>query len=207
MTKEEYIKDPCRTSSLPFWKTEQVVIPAHMAVIRDDEFCPESCAGTDEPYFKLIHDLHHIGKPELPAPFELVSCNITDFALQINECYTEESVSPEELSACIQRPVYDPALWIAVYDPVNDRIAATGIGETDHRIGEGILEWIQVSPKYRGRGLGRYIVNELLYRIKEKASFVTVSGRLNNPCDPYSLYLSCGFTNPVIWHIVTDRKE
>ncbi len=204
MTAEEYLKDPCRASSLPFWKTEQVVIPSHMAVIRDDQFLPEACSGTDEPFFKLIRRLQHIEKPDLPAPFALSGCDITDFARHINECYTEESVSSGELSAYTHRPVHDPDLWIAVYDPVNEQIAASGIGEIDLRIGEGILEWIQVSPEYRGRGLGKFIVRELLYRMKGKAGFVTVMGRLNNPCHPYSLYLSCGFTDPVIWHIVRN---
>ena len=31
------------------------------------------------------------------------------------------------------------------------KTVATGIAELDTRIGEGILEWIQVSPKYRRR--------------------------------------------------------
>ena len=207
MTREEYLTGPGRASSLPFWKTEQIEIPSHITVIRDDEFTPAHFTGTDEPFFKLIHDLRHIVKPELPAPFELVPCDITDFARHINECYTEESVSPEELMAYTQRPVYDPALWIAVYDPGEKQIAATGIGEIDSRIGEAIIEWIQVSPNYRRMGLGRYLVRELLYRMKDKAGFATVSGRLNNPCDPYDLYLSCGFTDPVIWHVVINKNR
>ncbi len=55
-----------------------------------------------------------------------------------------------------------------------EKTAATGIAEFDVRIGEGILEWIQVSPEYRNRGLGAFVVNELLYRMQGKAGFVTV---------------------------------
>ena len=114
-------------------------------------------------------------------------------------------MTPEELEARKKLPVYDPVLWIAVRDRETGQIAATGIAELDARIGEGILEWIQVSPEYRRRGLGQYIVKELLYRIKDKARFVTVSGKANNPDNPYALYCACGFGNPVIWHVV--RKD
>ena len=78
-----------------------------------------------------------------------------------------------------------------------------GIGEIDPRIGEGILEWIQVSPAYRRRGLGQVLVCRLLEHMRGKARFVTVSGRLNSPSQPLALYLSCGFQHPVIWHVLT----
>ena len=203
MNAQEYVKDPCGASSLPFWKTEQLEIPAHISVIRDDRFSAATCSGTDEPYFKLVHTLEQLEHPPLTGPFEAVQCEVTDYARHIHECYVSEGISCEGLFACQKRPVYDPDLWIAVRDQANRRIVATGIADLDQRIGEGILEWIQVSPDYRRRGLGRYIVCELLRRMWGKARFVTVSGRLNNPCNPLKLYRSCGFVNLVIWHIVT----
>ena len=50
-----YLDDPCKTSSLPFWKTVQIKLPENIAVIREDEFKEENCEGSDEPYFKLVH--------------------------------------------------------------------------------------------------------------------------------------------------------
>ena len=47
MTKEEYLNNPCAASSLPFWKTEQVLIPENILVIRDDEFDKDECIGID----------------------------------------------------------------------------------------------------------------------------------------------------------------
>lgn len=58
----------------------------------------------------------------------------------------------------------------------------------DREIGEGILEWIQVSRDYRGCGLGRYIVSELLWRMKDTADFATASGQCHNPNNPKVLY-------------------
>lgn len=203
MNANEYINNPCQASSLPFWKTNCITIPEHILIFRDDEFSVAQYEGMDESYFKLIHDLKTIKTPSLPNRFDIVQCSIADFAHHINECYAEEGVSPEQLHAYQSHPVYDPDLWIAVAEKESKRIVATGIAELDKHIGEGILEWIQVSPDYRHTGLGSFIVNELLLRMQSWAKFVTVSGRMNNPNNPLALYKSCGFTHLVVWHIVT----
>lgn len=205
MTSEEYLRDPCRASSLPFWKAEQTLLPPHMAVIRDDLFRPERHRGADEPYFKLIHRLGDVGEPTLPEPFVLAPCDAEVLSAHINVCYDREGISPAALDAYRTHSVHDPALWIAVTERGSGRIAASGIAELDGRIGEGVLEWIQVSPGLRRMGLGRFVVCELLRRMRGRAGFVTVSGRLNNPDAPMALYLSCGFADPVIWHVVTEN--
>ena len=64
------------------------------------------------------------------------------------------------------------------------------------------MEWIQVSPEHRGIGLGKLVVNELLWRMKDKAEFVTVSGKVDNSTNPRGLYIACGFTDEVIWHVM-----
>ena len=38
ITKEEYLRDPCAASSLPFRKTEQMTLPGNVSVFREDEF-------------------------------------------------------------------------------------------------------------------------------------------------------------------------
>ena len=81
-------------------------------------------------------------------------------------------------------------------------IVATGIAELDREIGEGVLEWIQVSQRHRGKGLGRYVVSELLRRLKSKAGFATVSGQCNNASNPEMLYRKCGFSGNDVWHIL-----
>ena len=180
ITAEEYLKDPCGASSLPFWKTEQTEIPQGMQIVPEDQFDAAACKGTAEPYFRLICRPAECVRPEIPEGFELAACSTEEYAQHINSCYEQEGVTIEEVNAWRLRPVYDPELWSAVKDRKNKKIAATGIAEIDRRIGEGILEWIQVSPEYRRRGLGQYVVKELLYRMKEKAGFVTVSGKMKN---------------------------
>ena len=75
----------------------------------------------------------------------------------------------------------------------------------DRRIGEGILEWIQVSEEYRRQRLGTYIVTELLHRMKGRADFVTVSGKCNDLSEPRALYRKCGFTGNDVWHIMRKK--
>lgn len=57
VTAEEYLANPCEVSSLPFYKTEQMVVPDSISVFREDEFDTDNCQGTDRRYFKLIHHL------------------------------------------------------------------------------------------------------------------------------------------------------
>ncbi len=205
MNAEQYLADPCGASSLPFWKTEQFAVPEGICVYRDDAFSARSIEGVDEPYFKLMYDLRQVQPAALPAGFRLVSADVVDFARHINSCYDAEGLSEAELLGYRRRQTYDPALWLAVADEESGALAATGIGELDTRIGEGILEWIQVSPAYRRRGLGRFLVCELLRSMQGRARFATVSGRVNNPDKPLALYTACGFKNPVIWHVVITK--
>ena len=98
MRAEEYLKDPCGASSLPFWKTKQLILPRGVTVIRDDLYTPEQHGGTEEPYFKLVHRLEGLCPPELPASFRTVPYGPEGFARHIRECYTEEGITADELS-------------------------------------------------------------------------------------------------------------
>ena len=200
--KDRYLTSPCMASSLPYWKSVSFTVPENMRVMRDDEYDPKDLRGfSDEPYFKLIHNLEDLEKPSLPKDFSLVSPDIEAISSHIRACYGG-GPSAEELTGYKARPVYDPSLWLAVADK-DGALAATGIAELDPDIGEGILEWIQVSEDRRRRGLGEYLVRELLWRMRGRADFVTVSGKLNNPTEPLSLYTRCGFGKMVVWHVLT----
>ena len=182
-------------SSLPWWKTETITIPEHMSIIRDDLFSSVQLRGNDDPYFKTIHNLERITDCCLPVEFTISAASVNEYSDHICECYRDTGITSNELQSYMKHPVYDPDLWIAIREPSNHMIVASGIAEYDQRIGEGILEWIQVSPMYRRNGIGRFVVCELLRRMKTKgASFVTVSGRMQNPEQPLLLYASCGFT-------------
>lgn len=206
MKLDMYLSSPCEKSSLPFWKTNKIAIPENMMIVQDVDFLVEKYDGyEDEPFFKLIHRMEFIDKPHLNEGYEIIPLEVQDYARHIQECYEGGGASSEELSSYKTHATYEPNLWIAVNDSRSNAIVATGIAELDNDAGEGILEWIQVSPKYRRLGFGAFIVKELLWRMKNRADFVTVSGKVNNASNPAALYESCGFTDKIIWHIMSKR--
>lgn len=80
-----------------------------------------------------------------------------------------------------------------------------GIAEYDREIGELILEWIQVLPEYRGKGVGRAIVKTILNRKRGIAQFATVSGKAGGDSGPEKLYRSCGFVGRDYWHVLRSK--
>ena len=207
MEKETYLSDPCRASSLPFWKTNGVTVPGGMLILREDDprLKELSHTYTDTPYFKLIHPMQRIDRCELPTGFRYIMPDEISISEHIASCSLSERASAPELASYRLHPAYAPDLWLAIVEEKTNEIVASGIAELDSDIREGILEWVQVSPAYRRRGFGRLIVSELLSRLSGRADFVTVSGKENDPVDPRSLYENCGFGAGVVWHVL--RKE
>ena len=203
LTKERYLADPCKAASIPYWKAKSITVPDGMKILHQDEYDnAENKHFADEPYFRLIHNLKGLADPVLPQGYSLCTGTLSEYAAHISSCYEEIGITEEELQRYTLRPVYDAALWLAVKETHTGTIVATGIAELDREIGEGILEWIQVSQSHRGKGLGRYVVSELLWRLKSKAGFATVSGQCNNATNPERLYRKCGFTGNDVWHIL-----
>lgn len=206
MTAYEYLKDPCRALSIPLWKAKRIVLPDSMKIIHEEDFDVTILEDyEDEPYFRLKHTLYKLVAPKLPEHFSFCSATIDEFAQHIGSCYVTLSITADELKDYQNHPVYSPKLWLVVRDNRTGLIVASGIGELDEEIGEGTLEWIQVSDNFRGLGLGSCVVQELLCRMKGNAGFVTVSGQCNNPSNPEMLYRKCGFIGNDVWHVLRRR--
>lgn len=205
LTPERYLANPCRAASLPYWKAVSVNVPPFMRILHHDDYDPSAWAGYhDEPYFRLYHSLQELPEAPLPEGFFLSHATPEEFSAHIAACYPSIRISADDLRACMQRPVCHPDLWLVIRD-ADGMIAASGIADLDRCIGEGVLEWIQVSDAYRRRGLGRCIVTELLRRMAGEARFATVSGQCNNPTRPEQLYRACGFTGRDVWHILQKQ--
>ena len=194
MTLEEYLKDPCKVSSLPFKKAKLYPPPEGISLVHgtpSDRF-------SEEGYFRLLHSLENISRPVLPEEFALSEADATLVQRHINSCYRDLSVTEEQLAS------YEKALTVVIAEAATGRIVASGIGESDAEVREGYLEGIQVSPEYRRKGLGTFVVKELLWRMKDGADFVTVSGKMHDESNPEVLYRACGFTGDDVWYLVRE---
>lgn len=208
VTKEQYLENPCRAASIPYWKAVSISIPDNMKIVHDSEFNTELLKRyIDEPYFRLQHHMSEVKPASLPEGYSLYEASVPDFVTHINSCYEDIGITVSEMQNYLTREQYSPELWLAVKEDCKGRIAATGIAELDREIGEGVLEWIQVSKDYRRCGLGSYLVLELLRRMKTTAKFVTVSGKLENPDNPEILYRKCGFCGNNVWHILRECEQ
>lgn len=121
--------------------------------------------------------------------------------------YENTDMTIDKLRRYKENPVYDGDLWIFIdkAGDIKERPLAFGLADFDSDLKEGILEWIQVAPNHRGKGLGTFLVRELLNRLKARADFVTVSGDWDNPNNPINLYRKSGFVGENIWYIGYEK--
>ena len=208
MKLHDYLRDPCGTLSIPYWKNKGLRLPPNMRIVHARDFDRTLLDDyEDETYFRLYHDLANIS-PVVPAGLSVRTAGENDLPAMadvINRSYSDLSATVPFLRSLRETPVFALELWIAVE---NDRgeMVACGMADLDREAGELILEWIQVLPAYRRKGVGRLLVEELLRRGKEYAQFATVSGKTENASKPELLYRACGFRGDDVWHILR-RKE
>lgn len=203
---DAYKKNPCSVLSIPYWKNKSITIPPNMRIVHDRDISKsEYQEYNDEPYFRLFHSLEDI-KSVVLDDIAIVTAKREDiprFVDVINQSYTDLSVTYNQLIGYTQNEVYHPELWIMAVNIADSAVVGCGIAELDRELNEGILEWIQVLPAYRGKKIGQLIVNELLRRMTGIAEFATVSGKVNNVTSPEILYRKCGFVGNDVWHILT----
>ena len=199
-----YQADPCGTCSIPYWKHKSITMPADMKVLHEREFSEVWLRDyTDEPYFRLYHTLEKVEATDLDD-YRAETATVSDIPCivrVVNESYTNISVTCDQFMEYTKTEVYQSALWIKAVHCANGKIVGCGMADLDSEMQEGIIEWIQVMPEYRGKKIGKMLVNELLLRMKPMARFATVSGQVNNLSSPEKLYRKCGFVGNDVWHI------
>jgi ribosomal protein S18 acetylase RimI-like enzyme len=206
--KQIYVLNPCRFLSTAYWKKAYFPLPETMRIIHEDDLDIDSSGA--KRYFRLIHYPQKQYDTILTEDYIYQTVNVSTelgvVADVINRCYPGSAISSDEVLRWTQFPVFDNDLWVFICEKQSNQSVALGIADFDKEIREGSLEWIQVLPEYRGRGLGAKIVSELLSRLRDKALFVTVSGEVNNPANPESLYRKCGFTGDDIWYVFRNWR-
>lgn len=203
MKLNEYLEDPCKKLSIPYWKNKQLNLPMHIKIFHKDEYLKLKNEFLKvEKYFRIIHKLHNKSNKSYSIVETIdIKNDMEELITLINVCYEKEKirVKSTDVNQWISRDTYREDLWIKIV--IDGKIIASGIAEIDSEANEGILEWIQVDPLFQGKGYGKIIVNELINRLAKTVNFITVSGRLENESNPQRLYKSCGFEGDDIWYI------
>lgn len=198
---EAYLRDPCGSLSVPYWKWKTLTVPEGMKILHEWEYKPME-GFTDTAYFRLYHDLKNVGAVSLPG-VEIRTLTVGDFetaAAILSRCYGM-AFDRERVEAMTRSKAYAPELWLLAL--AEGGPAGCVIAEEDGQTGEGSLEWVQVLPGFRRRGIGKALVLVALGRMKGR--FATVSGRVDNETEPEKLYRACGFTGSDVWHILTRK--
>jgi len=178
----------------------------NLALIHQDYLraFPSGRFSVQEPYFRLIHKQNESPrKAALPIGYSFGEVNfqqeIKMVSDLIGQCYQDLHPTVESVISWVKHPTFDPTLWVWVIDNSKGIPIGLGIAEIDNDLPEGSLEWIQVLPNYRGMGIGKCIVQELLSRLEKRVNFTTVAGEVDNTTNPEALYRSCGFKGSDIW--------
>jgi len=207
---EEYRRDPCKVLSIPYWKAKRMTVPADMKIVHSDEFVPGLLDMYDDrKYFRIRHDLKNI--PEFcAAGIELEGIpadRLGELADVIDRSYTHSGirVSAEDLRGLTTAPVYCPELWIGAY--FEGGLVGSVICDHDAETGEGAVEWLQVLPEYRKRGIASALICKALRIMRGFADFASVSGECDNITSPERVYRRCGFTGNDVWHILRRKTE
>lgn len=206
MTLSEYLADPCGALALPYWKEKGMAGHPGVDVIHHSRFDASMAAGrAHSSYFRLIHRLEDIPRLE---PAEGVSFGplargrAGEAAELICRCYRYSGieVTAEEVLGWTASPVYRPELWIGAF--ADGALVGAVIGEFDPEAGEGVVEWLQVLPEFRRRGIAAGLTARALAAMAGFADFATVSGERENPTRPERVYRACGFQGDDVWHIL-----
>ena len=213
MNISEYKSNPCRLSALPYWKSKSFKVPSNMSVIHNDEYIDKlNSLNIDTQYFRLKHELKELNNSiNLDKQFKYCEVDtrshddLTKVVNIINECYEDIKVDIDKVMGWTKTKVFNPKLWIFIVDNSIQQPIALGIADWDKNIREGMLEWIQVLPRYRGRGIGKALVTLLLIKFYNNVDFVTVSGKIDSENIPEKLYRSCGFIGEDVWHILVEK--
>ena len=206
----EYLADPCGTLSVPYWKARGISVPPGVKIVHDSEFSEGLLDRyTDTPYFRLIHRLRDI--PGFCVPDVVCRTIGPDYtgelADMINICYAHSGIRvfDGDVKGWMDSAAYCPGLWIGAFG--SGGLSGSVICAFDRETGEASIEWLQVLPAYRRRGIAAALVCQALERIRGFAGFATVAGECGNVTAPERVYRRCGFTGGDVWHILREISD
>ena len=201
----EYLQDPCGTLSIPYCKAKTFIIPDTVKIIHSRDWNGQY--KDYQRFFRLKHNLNNFAMTDFDFDTISIQLQAKQLSEMMNASYKHEGIviNEETILEWRKHETFREDLCVSI-NAKDGKMVASGIAEYDMICREGFLEWIQVLPEYRKKGLGKKIVTVLLRRLKNiGAEFVTVSGNLDNTSAPLELYKKCGFTGNDVWYICQER--
>lgn len=209
ITVKEYKENPCGAFSIPYWKAKDMVVPDNIRIIHNNKFDEALLKDFNvKKYFRLFHNLKNIPDFNVSGiEIKIISLNqIKELTELINVSYTHTDVyvSTDYIKSLTDTNVYCPKLWLGAFS--SDKLIGSIICDYDKEIGEGIIEWLQVLPEYRGKGIASVLTIKALNKMSEFAEFATVSGECDNITNPEKVYRKCGFVGNDIWYVLSSKR-
>lgn len=205
---KEYKTNPCKALSIPYWKAKSITIPSDMKIVHSSEFEEKLLENYDDSkFFRLKHNLKNIPLYNVPE-IELSNINfnnIDELVNMINSSYTHSQirVTADDIKNWINSKVYCSDLWIGAFE--DEKLIGSIICEFDSEVSEGVIEWLQVLPEYRNRGIAAALCSKALMKMSKFADFATVSGECDNITNPEKVYRKCGFEGDDVWNILKEK--
>ena len=229
MDVKKYLKDPCNSLSMPYWKHKKTSTRSDIVIIHDSKYDSVLYREWhDTVQYRLKHDLQGLTSTKINDSFFYKTVDDTcleDVLSVINQTEKEIEITKNDLNHWKSEDSFCKELWILVYnkkiyhrnkdktiiyDEFGNRIntdkkylpVGLMISIFDHVTKEASIELLEIIPAYRKLGLKESLVRESLLRISEVAEFVTVCGKVDADNNDFELYKKLGFADDAIWHVL-----
>jgi GNAT superfamily N-acetyltransferase len=171
------------------------------AIMHQDFLDSPTVAGFKrwESRYRLIYRDMPVPPSETPEGFRLAGVVNSREEAQAVAAHIEQEGPLAQVQDWLQSPAFAPDLWWWLIDEASDQPAGIAIADLDAQLHEASLLWVQIFAPYQGRGLGRFMIHDLLRRIGGRALFTTVSGVVEDRDNPGAFFQRCGFSGSDVW--------
>lgn len=173
------------------------------ALIHQDFLDPPTVAGFKawESRYRLIYRPETSTEVSLPDGYRFQAAVDSAGGVAALQGHVAQAENPalDFAQDWLNSPAFAPDLLLWLLDERNEQPVGLGVALLDSDLGEAVIEQVQIVEAYRGRGLGRALVQELLRRIGTRASFTTVSGIVEDRDNPGAFFRHCGFAGDDVW--------
>lgn len=227
--EKKYQQDPTHTLPIPYWKHKQTSVREDMVIVSDEKFNEVLYREfIDTKYYRLEHDLLNLKLGKIGSHYSFSTYKTNDtFNIYnlIKECYKEDELQFEKIERLVKDETFNNLLCVFLYcdkyymiekNIVNinkigprkeKKLKPIGMimANFDEETKEASIEYLCIIEKYRKKGLGKLLIQEILLRISNIAEFATVTYPIESEYNLDNLFRSCGFTGDAVWHVLKKQ--